>query len=80
MSFARIFYRNALNNGLPALTCADAVEALATGDAVEIDLGTGTICCAAGTFTFPELPESALSIIEAGGLIPFLRRRLGAAH
>ena len=42
-SFARIFYRNAINIGLPILECADAAEAIKAGDEVRVDFGTGTI-------------------------------------
>ena len=76
-SFARIYYRNCINTALPALTCAAAVEALARGDEVEIDLEAGEIRGDKGTFSFPPLPEAVLGIFEAGGLIPYTRRRLG---
>lgn len=76
-SFARIYYRNCINNALPALTCPAAVDALAHGDEVEIDLEAGVIRSAEGAFTFPPLPEAVLGIFEAGGLIPYTRRRLG---
>ena len=79
-SFARIFYRNALNNGLLALTCPAAVAALCTGDVVEIDVESGTIRAEAGTFAFPPMPESVRGIVAAGGLIPYLRRKLGTEH
>ncbi|MFQ5340574.1 MAG: 3-isopropylmalate dehydratase [Anaerolineae bacterium] len=75
-SFARIFYRNAVNQGLPALTCPAAVEALQHGEVAEIDLDSGMIRCAAGAFSFPPLASSVRGIIEAGGLIPMLQRRL----
>jgi 3-isopropylmalate/(R)-2-methylmalate dehydratase small subunit len=76
-SFARIYYRNCINNALPALTCAEAVEALESGDEVEVDLEAGEIRSAKGTFKFPPLPEGVMGIFEAGGLIPYTRRRLG---
>jgi len=76
-SVARIYYRNCINNALPALTCAEAVEALESGDEVEVDLEAGEIRSAKGTFTFPPLPEAVMGIFEAGGLIPYTRRRLG---
>jgi len=75
-SFARIFYRNAINQGLPALTCPAAVDALQHGEVAEIDLDNGMIRCAAGAFSFPPLASSVRGIIEAGGLIPMLQRRL----
>ena len=76
-SVARIYYRNCINNALPALTCVEAVEALESGDEVEVDLEAGEIRSAKGTFAFPPLPEAVMGIFEAGGLIPYTRRRLG---
>jgi 3-isopropylmalate/(R)-2-methylmalate dehydratase small subunit len=76
-SFGRIYYRNCINNALPAITCPEAVDALERGDEVEVDLEAGQIRSAEGTFTFPPLPEAVMGIFEAGGLIPYTRRRLG---
>ena len=76
-SFARIYYRNCINNALPDIVCPEAVEALESGDAVDIDLEAGEIRCVRGTFTFPPLPEAVMGIFEAGGLIPYTRRQLG---
>lgn len=76
VSFGRIFYRNAINNGLPAIVCPEAAEAIAPGHVVEVDLASGTISCPAGTFAFPQFPASLLGIIAQGGLIPHLRRML----
>jgi len=76
VSFARIWYRNAINNGLLALTCPEAVTALNPGDQVEIDLEAGLIQCPAGEFPFPPFAPSVQAIIADGGLIPHLRRRL----
>ncbi|MFQ5596323.1 MAG: 3-isopropylmalate dehydratase [Anaerolineae bacterium] len=75
-SFARIFYRNAINQGLPALTCPAAVDALQPGEIAEIDLDGNTIRCAAGEFRFPPLSPSVRRIVEAGGLIPMLQWQL----
>lgn len=77
-SFARIFYRNALNNGLPVLTCPAAVDALQHGDLIEIDLDAHVIHSAAGDFEFPPLSPSVHGIVTAGGLIPYLKARLAA--
>ncbi len=74
-SFARIFYRNAINQGLPALTCPEAVDALQHGEIAEIDLDRGIIRCAAGEFQFSPLSPSVRRIIDAGGLIPMLQSR-----
>lgn len=75
-SFARIHYRNLINNGLPAIVCPAAVDAIEDGEKVSVDLKAGEIRCSAGTFTFPPLPETVLGILEAGGLIPYTRQRL----
>ena len=78
-SFARIFYRNAINNALPAIICPEAVDALQHGDTAEIDLAESVIRCDAGTFSFSPLPDSILAIVDAGGLLPYVRRRLANA-
>ncbi len=79
-SFARIHFRNLVNNGVVPIVCAPAVEAIQNGEMIEIDLAAHTIHCAAGVFDFPTLSPSLLAIIEAGGLIPMLRRKLGTEH
>jgi 3-isopropylmalate/(R)-2-methylmalate dehydratase small subunit len=78
VSFARIWYRNAINNGLLALTCPAAVAALNAGDPVEIDLQAGLIKSETGDFRFPPFAPSVQAIIADGGLIPHLRKRLAA--
>jgi 3-isopropylmalate/(R)-2-methylmalate dehydratase small subunit len=77
VSFARIWYRNAINNGLLAITCPAAVAALNPGDAVEIDLEAGLIKSEAGQFAFPPFAPSVRAIIADGGLIPHLKKQLG---
>jgi 3-isopropylmalate/(R)-2-methylmalate dehydratase small subunit len=76
ISFGRIWYRNALNSGLLALTCPAAVAALNQGDQVEVDLKAGLIRCQAGDFSFPPFAPSVQAIIADGGLIPHLKKRL----
>ena len=76
-SYGRIYYRNCINNALPVITCLEAVDALESGDEIEIDLEAGEIRSARSTFTFPPLPEAVMGIFEAGGLIPYTRQRLG---
>ena len=78
VSFARIFYRNAINNGLPAIVCPAAVAALEQGQQVEVDLAAAEIRCAAGVFSFPPFPPSVQRILAAGGLIPYLKQLLAA--
>lgn len=77
--FSRIYTRNAINVGLPILECIDAPEKIDEGDVVEIDLKTGVItdltngqvCKAA------EFPPFLQSIIEQGGLVNYVRAKLG---
>jgi len=76
-SFSRIYFRNCINFGLPALQTAKAVDAINDGEIVTIDMDEGTITCAAGTFSFPPLPEAVVSIFEDGGLIPHTKKLLG---
>ncbi len=76
VSFARIYYRNCLNNALPAITSSEAVEAIQDGEVIEINIAAGEIHCQAGTYSFPPLPEAVMSIFEAGGLIPYTREQL----
>ncbi len=79
-SFARIYFRNAVNNGLLPVVCPEAVDALHNGDTIEIDLTANKIHAGAHVFVFPPLSPSLLAIIEAGGLIPMLRKEFGAEN
>ena len=76
-SFGRIFYRNGINQGLLLITCPEAVEAAHTGDTLEIDLTQSYIRLLGCTYPFPPLSPTALSIIEVGGLVPYVRHKLG---
>lgn len=76
-SFARIYFRNGINQGLLLITCPEAVEAAKTGDLIEIDLSRSLIRLDGGEFSFPPLSNTALGIIQDGGLIPHLRKQLG---
>ncbi len=77
-SFARIFFRNALNLGLPVVE-ADLTEAVDEGDILEIDLEAGTIfhMATGRTFAFSPLPPQLLELLECGGLVPYLERHFG---
>ncbi len=77
-SFARIFFRNAINQGLPVLQSEDAVDSIEDGEEIEIDFIEGKIKIARGDFTFPPFPESVMGILEAGGLIPYTKKKLEA--
>ncbi len=78
-SFARIFYRNAINIGLPILECPAAAAATQAGQTLEVDLAQGTITNldTGETFHATPYPPFLMGIIEAGGLIPYTRRELG---
>jgi 3-isopropylmalate/(R)-2-methylmalate dehydratase small subunit len=73
-SFARIFYRNAVNIGLPIIRCAEAHRVLRDGDVVTVDTLTGVITSATSTLQGEPPSGVALRIIEAGSLIDLIRR------
>jgi 3-isopropylmalate/(R)-2-methylmalate dehydratase small subunit len=75
-SFARIFFRNAINIGLPILECPEAVADITEGDDVEVNLATGEICNRATGHTFQAqpLPAFVLRIADAGGIVNFLKQ------
>jgi 3-isopropylmalate/(R)-2-methylmalate dehydratase small subunit len=75
-SFARIYFRNCLNNALPAIVCPEAVDAIQNGETISISLDQGKITCQAGEFSFPPLPEAVMDIFNAGGLIEYTKQRL----
>jgi len=75
-SFARIYFRNAINLGLPVLQSAEASDNLKTGDEVEVDFAGGTIMASGKTYKFPPLPESVIGILAAGGLIEYTKKKL----
>jgi len=75
-SFSRIFYRNAINQGLPALTVPPAVEKMRAGQMVTVDLVAGQILTAEDSFSFPALPEFVMGIITDGGLIAHVKKEL----
>lgn len=76
VSFGRIFYRNALNFGLPALVFPDAGQ-IRAGDALQLDPVTGRIeRPATGELTVQGLPVHLMAMIDAGGLMPWLKQRL----
>ncbi len=78
VSFARIYFRNAINLGLAVFQCPEAVAALETGDGIEIDHDRGEIRSSKGTFRFTPLPESVLGILKAGGLLEYTKAKLEA--
>ena len=76
-SFARIFYRNSINIGLPILECPAAADAIAAGDLVSVDFNTGVITdeTTGATFQAEPFPPFIQEIIAAGGLMNSIRAR-----
>ncbi|MDK2878080.1 MAG: 3-isopropylmalate/(R)-2-methylmalate dehydratase small subunit [Thermoanaerobacteraceae bacterium] len=75
-SFARIFYRNSINIGLPILECDEAVDSIKAGDELEIDTDTGVIknLTAGRSYTARPFPGFIKGIIQAGGLLNYARK------
>jgi len=79
-SFARIFFRNAINIGLPLLECEDAVAQTEAGDTLEVDLSSGQIKNRTKglTFTAKPYPDFMAELISVGGLIEHTKQRLAS--
>lgn len=80
-SFARIFFRNAINTGLPIAVCPEAVDEIRPGDDVSVDLESGTVTnhTRDKTYSSEPLPDFVMEIVRAGGLAPWVRRRQAVA-
>jgi 3-isopropylmalate dehydratase small subunit len=82
-SYARIFYRNAINIGLPILECPEASSpgAVKTGDALTVDIASGRIENSANgkTFEAAPAPEFLRELLSSGGLVPYVSKRLRGA-
>ncbi|MBQ9133670.1 MAG: 3-isopropylmalate dehydratase small subunit [Clostridia bacterium] len=76
-SFARIFYRNAINIGFPILECPEAAEKINAGDKVSVDFSTGVITdeTTGETFRAAAFPAFINGIIDAGGLLPYIKAK-----
>ena len=77
-SFARIFYRNSINIGLPIIECPEAAGEIQAGDVVQVDFSTGVICdkTTGKTYQAQPFPESIQEIINAGGLMKMVAARV----
>lgn len=77
-SFARIFFRNAINTGLPILESPEAVDSIQAGDEVEVDLERGTITDLTTGISFQAMPypEFMMRIVEVGGYVNFVKENL----
>lgn len=80
-SFARIFFRSAINLGLLVLESPEAAAAIAAGDLLEVDAAAGTIknVTQQATYTFKPIPPSLQQLVDLGGLAPYVKKRLGIA-
>ena len=72
-SFARIYYRNAINNGLLVIVCPQLVDQVESGDSIEIDMEAAEIHLHGQAFSFSPLPEQVRRILDAGGIIAYLQ-------
>lgn len=79
-SFARIFFRNAINVGLPIFECPEAVREMETGDQIEVDPAAGTIQNVTRGRSYSVVPFASFlqDLIREGGLVPYVRQRLAA--
>jgi len=77
-SFARIFFRNAINIGLPIAEAAEAVDEINHGDEIEVDLESGTIknLTTDKEYTATRFPEELQAILKAGGLMEYAKKKL----
>ena len=75
-SFARIFYRASINQGLILIECPEAVNAYKEVDEIKLDIDAGSITVGGKQFSFPKLPKEIIAIRDAGGLLPYTRAKL----
>lgn len=76
-SFSRIYFRNAINAGMPAIKSSEAVDAIENGDEVTVDMERGEIVTPRGTFPFPPYPRTVMDILENNGLVNFIKSKIG---
>jgi len=72
-SFARIYYRNAINSGLLVIVCPELVTQVQTGETLELDMDAHCIRHKQCSYSFPRLPAQVQAILRAGGIIPYLQ-------
>ncbi len=75
-SFARIFFRNAINNGLLLMECGGVQDAVQEGEEIQVEPGRA-ITCGGTQYPVAALPQNLLDILEAGGLVKAMRKRNG---
>jgi methanogen homoaconitase small subunit len=72
-SFARIFFRNAINLGIPLFVAPDIVIAVEGGEEVKLELDDGRLLIGSQVYDLPPLPDFARDIVKAGGIVPYVR-------
>jgi 3-isopropylmalate/(R)-2-methylmalate dehydratase small subunit len=75
-SFARTFYRNAINSGLPIVECPELYEGVKQGDEISIDLSAGKIRHKSSQYRFPKFAASMQQLLECGGLVEYLKAQV----
>jgi 3-isopropylmalate/(R)-2-methylmalate dehydratase small subunit len=80
VSFARVFFRNAINTGLIAIECPEAVAAARDGDQMTVDYAAGEVSVNGHSYPFAPYPPGLQTILEAGGLLPYLESLEGGAR
>lgn len=79
-SFARTFYRNAINDGLPIVECPALYPSVQENEQIRIQLAEGKLYHRDKEYSFPKMPESVRQILESGGLAPYLKAQLQKSH
>ena len=74
-SFSRIFYRSAINIGLPIAICPEAIEHAQDGARGSVDFARGSVEVAGRSFPIPPFPPQLIAILDSGGLVPFMENR-----
>ena len=75
-SFARIYYRNSINEGLPIVVCPEAVDRISAGDIITVDFNSNFVITDGSSFPISPYPDYVKSIVESGGLIPYVTKKL----
>jgi 3-isopropylmalate/(R)-2-methylmalate dehydratase small subunit len=79
-SFSRIFYRSAINIGLPIAICPAAVAHAEAGAEASADFAAGKITVAGQSYSIPPFSPEVIAILDSGGLVPFMEKRLKSAR
>jgi 3-isopropylmalate/(R)-2-methylmalate dehydratase small subunit len=79
VTFSRLFFRNAINEGLPVVELAGGTATIAKDDQVKIDFEKGVVIHKGKEYRFPALPKEVLAILNDGGLIPHVKKALAKA-